>query len=256
MLKLTTFIALFFICSKLFAATEAQSVGHLTDDDYRAAGMFGFKSKMKLAREKRRREFDTAPITASVADEMENDRRATMLRLDIALKRLLTRADGVLRATGHDALADEIKTEYEASYVGFYSRYNEMGDYEPIAEWMVVTHEKIHAAVGDFLCKYFRFHDLFVLAYAPTVVFHPKEFPLDEFKDHLAGHMTSRWTMKHTGLAGMVTWWAVEVVCSGATSGVGIAMFVCGPISSVAELVMNNRIAPPMAERIWKRQND
>ena len=102
-------------------------------------------------------------------------------------------------------------------------------------------------------CQYFHVHDIFILNFAIPVVFKPADFEQADYLDHFAGHPLDLWTWDHHGFAGVVTYWAVNIACGAATAGMGVATFACNPISTLAENVMDRRIAPPLGTKIWTK---
>jgi hypothetical protein len=227
-------------------------------DDFKAAGMFGYRRSdvTEAAREKRNK-VDSEAIMKNFARNLEKDQLAAAKDIDDAIFNLINLAVNVLNVQGHYAIAGDIEVEYLLHYRGAVTAQvlgvKEIGDHPPLSEWLVKVHDKIHDAIGDFLCKYFRFHDIFILNYGLPVVFNPKQYKLNDYKDHFAGHHIWGWFWEHHGVAGVVTYWLVNGVCIGSTYGLGIVTFICGPIASLSENVMDKRIAPPIAERIWKR---
>jgi hypothetical protein len=177
---------------------------------------------------------------------------------DDATRALLNQADAVLRAEGHADLADDIKREFETYYIDSFTRsllfgFTEIGDHPPANEWLDSVHKRIHDKIGDHWCQYFHFHDLEILNRGFPVVFNPDKYDIADYKDHFAGHYIGQFSWLHHGFAGVITYWAVQVTCSGATFGMGAVTFICAPISGLAEHVMDKRIAPPLAERLWLR---
>lgn len=233
----------------------------LTKDDYKVGQRYGYtKRDLRLAYDEKYKSVNQEKIIKQVAFALENDNLRAAEYMDEALSNLLSTADVILRSQGHDDLADEIQTEYMLFYSGAATRQvlgmKEIGDHPPLSEWLKDVHNKIHDALGDFLCKYFHFHDIMILNYGLPVVFSPKQYKLKDYLDHFAGHQIWGWFWEHHGVAGVVTYWVVNGACIGVTYGLGVVTFVCGPIASLAENVMDKSIAPPVGERIWKRAQE
>lgn len=230
-------------------------------DVYEAAKKFKFSAAdvYRLNRE-RKRAVDTYGIALSVANSFEENGILSAQYADEALENLLRRADSVLRAMGHSNVANEIATDYTLFYRGGFMRLfageKEIGDHEPLADWIEKVHSKIEKSIGDFWCKFFHFHDLFILNYGLPVVWEPKKYQLPDYLDHFSGHLIGGFIWDHHGVAGVVSYWIVEGVCSVYTSGFGLITFACSPIASYAEHITDKRIAPPIAERIWQRSNN
>lgn len=176
--------------------------------------------------------------------------------IEETLDNLMGKITVVLMAEGHDKLAEDIGYEYEQHYQKALTRhllgFDEIGDHPPMNEWLDSVHERIHEVLGDFVCQYFRFHDIYILNHGIPVVFRPSAYDLKDYKDHFAGHLIFGWWFEHHGVAGVVAFWLVDGACIAGSYGLGIITFVCTPIASLAEKVMDKHIAPPIAEAIWK----
>lgn len=248
----------------IFATSAMAQVAPESDkppsDSFNAAKQWGYSpvEVYKLNR-KLKSKVDVDAIQYNLGSALEHDKMLLASYMDEAVENLLRRADGVLRATGNMALADEIATDYQLTFRGGVTYQamgpKEIGDHPPISEWLGKIHAKIESAIGEFWCKFFHFHDLYILNHSIPVAFAPSKYDLDDYKDHVAGHLMFGFIWEHHGLAGVVTYWLVEGVCSGFTGGLGLVTFACGPIASYAEHVMDKRIAPPIATRVWKRAN-
>ena len=227
-----------------------------TPTDYDAAKEFGFsKRQVDLSSVGRRLTFSRKAIEDRVAKAME-DRLVYAQESDKALAALIKQAGVVLRARGHASVAKEIEAEYTQYTDAIYQmamQTKEIGDHEAFSEFLISTHDKIETAIGSFWCKYFHFHDLYIINYAVPVVWHPEAYDLTEYLDHFAGHILSQYSWKHHGLAGVVAYWAVNIACMAGTSGMGAVTFACGPIAGLAEHVIDKNVAPPLGKRIWKK---
>lgn len=253
------------ICVVLSQPSFGQSSNsdELTEQDYKAAARYGYNNRFELRRlhNERKRLVNVQRIKDRVSSAMQADDKLEVAAMsDEALQGILRLMDGVLRAEGHDKLADDISTEYIAHYQFMFTNQllgmKEIGDHPPANEWLATVHDRIHAALTDYWCQFFHLHLIMILNHGFPVVLNPSQYELPDYKDHFAGHMKSEWRFVHHGVAGGLTWILVQVACSGATSGMGMATFVCGPISSAAEFAMDKYLAPGMAERVWKKANE
>lgn len=240
------------MCASMLKAED------LSKDDISVGRSYGYTSRdLKSSYAEKSKSVNKDKIISQVAFSFENDNLKAAEYIDESIANLLSTADVILRSQGHDDVADEIQTEYMLVYSGAVTRQilgiKEIGDHPPLSEWLRSAHDKIHDTIGDFLCKYFRFHDLMILNHGIPVVFSPKQYKLKDYLDHFAGHPIWGWFWEHHGVAGVVTYWVVNGVCTGATYGLGIVTFVCGPVASLAENVMDKSIAPPIGKRIWER---
>lgn len=261
---------LFVLLTACICVSMQQSYGadspvtdELKPEDFKAAKRYGFidRIQMKRLHADRKRLVNTDKIKTRIEGLLASDDKLPLAQeADEALEAILYRADAVLRAEGHDKLADEISNEYIANYQNSFTMrllgFKEIGDHPPANEWLDSVHDRIEGAIGEYWCQFFHFHLIFVLNHGFPVVLAPKQYDLPDYSDHFAGHMISDWRFKHHGVAGGLTWIAVQVTCSGATSGLGMATFVCGPISGLAEFGMDKYLAPPLAERIWQRAQE
>ena len=232
-----------------------------TSETYKVAREFGYTNGKEIQRLNKvlKKKINTEAISQDIMTAFQRSDIEAAEKADIALQNLLARADGVLRNKGEPELADEIAYEYQRFYeFGFTKKalgIKEIGDHPPMSEWLDTVHTKIEDAIGNFFCEYFHFHDIYILNHGLPVVFNPKKYDLKDYLDHFSGHLIWGFWWEHHGVAGVVTYWVVEGICAASTSGVGIAVFACGPIAGLAEHVMDKRIAPPIATRIWDRYN-
>lgn len=232
--------------------------------DYNAGHEFTFSrgAVWRLNRQKAR-EVDSEAIALSVSKAMEDPTGLPFARmLDDTLESTIVRGEKALRHFGYEAEADKMAVEFHMAYKNYFVRTNlnggvpvEIGQHPPMNIWVELVHATLHIKLGDFWCQYFRVHDLFVINFAVPVVFKPKGFRLDDYLDHFAGHPLSAFKWDHHGLAGVVTYWTTNIACGAATAGIGMLTFACGPISGLAETVMDRRIAPPIGRRVWNKAN-
>jgi hypothetical protein len=229
--------------------------------DYKIAQRYGYKAKdLRAAYKEARESIDEEAITEEIAHAFENDPFKSAQIVDEAIDNMFKWSFVILRAEGRTDIADTLEFEYSVVYKDYFQRsvlgILEMGDHPPMNEWLKTAHEKIHDVVGDFICKQAHLHDIYVLNQSIPIVFDPKSYKLDDYLDHFAGHLIWGWFWEHHGFAGVVTYWTVNGACIGMTWGLGVVPFVCSPIATLAEDIMDKRIAPPMGERIWKRAQE
>lgn len=253
------FLALFF--GETALAHKSPENDKPTKEVYDIAKKFGYTNKREI--DQAHREAKKNLNVEQINNELKvafKDRYELARKADEALEALLRRADSVLRHTGHDKLADDIFQEYMMYYKGHYQitalGFKEMGDHEPWSEWLTNLHLKIENAVGEVMCEFFHFHDLYIFNHAIVVMIEPELYTLIDYKDHFSGHLIWGWYWEHHGGAGVITYWTVEIACTIMTNGLGIIPFVCSPIASFAEHVMDKTIAPPIATWVWERANE
>lgn len=253
-----------FICSNIALAELERTSEEMTENDTTVAADHRIVVSRKQARSEARKaheRINVEEINAEVLSSLENGYTLDSARLmDRAIANLLTQADTVLRSHGAHRTADEIKSEHLAKFADYYAKGVisglEIGDHDPMSAWLVVVHQKIENALGEFLCSFFHFHDLFVLNYGLPVVFHPASYNFKEYNDSFSGHKTMGFFWIHHGVAGVVTYWISNFVCGGVTAGMGMITFVCGAICGFIESSMDTYLAPPMAQKIWDRANN
>jgi hypothetical protein len=254
-------IVLWALFSTVALAEKVPANDELTPPDYEAAERYGYKNQNELRQlhKKLRRSTKTNEIISAIENDLASDNRLLLgEKLDDTFKHVFNRVNVVLRAEGHGELADEIAHEF-TFYSDHYKRQalgmTDIGDHPPMSEWLVKVHDKIELALGEFWCKFWHFHDIKILNYGIPVVFHPAEYDLADYKDHFAGSLIAGFWWDYHGVAGVITYWAVNLTCSFGTSGIATSLFVCGPIASFAEHVMDKRLAPGFATRIWNKYN-
>jgi hypothetical protein len=242
----------------LFMASLSKADSNeLTTKDYRLAWRYGYSGSDLREAHRVAKKTNTRTITNDFMQSLEHDEFDAAQQADQAMDQLILTAGIYLRAEGHDALADEIGLDYQLKYRGHFTRMflgeKEIGDHPPVSQWIETIHAEIHEAIGDWLCQGSHLHDMYILNHG-NVVFKPSmATDLKDYKDHFAGHLIWGWYWEHHGFAGVVSYWLVNAACTGATSGMGLVTFACGPIAGFAENQVDKRIAPPIAERIWKR---
>jgi hypothetical protein len=230
-------------------------------EDYKVARRYGYlKSDVFEAYRQKKSEVNIDKLNKEIKKKLSGTDfdRATLI--EETLDNLIGRAVLVLSYEGHNSLADDIGYEYEQFYRFALTKHllgiDEIGDHPPMNEWIDSVHERIHDAIGDMLCQYFRFHDIYILNHGIPVVFRPGLYDLKDYKDHFAGHLIWGWWWEHHGVAGVVAFWLVDGACIAGSYGLGVITFVCTPIATLAQNVMDKHIAPPVAEAIWKRAQE
>jgi hypothetical protein len=249
------FLIALLICSTGYAQ-------ELNETDIEAGSKFGF-SALQLRREHlaRRDTVDEKEINEFAANFMAQPTSfATAEMMDTTTARIIQRTVAAMRRFNAFQEATRIEMDYQDHYQHFYAERNlgmkEIGQHPPMSVWMEAVHVAVHIKLGDFWCQYFHTHDLFIVNFATPVVFNPSKFEKLDYLDHFAGHLISRWKWDHHGLAGVVSYWTSTAVCGAATAGLGVVTFVCNPISTFVEEVMDRKIAPPLGGKIWESANN
>lgn len=225
----------------------------LQEQDYKVANEFHYsRLALKIAHKRALSRTNQEAIKQQVYADIDNGRFAQ--RIDSAVDMIIKRTDYALRAKGFSADADEIMSEYQDHAFFLSRKRGDIGDYAAWSEFMVKVHAKAHEKLGDTLCKWLHVHDLFIITYGVPVAFAPADFDLETYQNHFTGIHILGPFWKHYGLAPVVVYWAVNIVCNASSSG--LAAFACSPIATVAEQGFGIYLSPPLGEKIWtKAQN-
>lgn len=248
------FLIAFLICSTGYA----QETDELKEADYRAGGRFGFSSpELRREHKVRRETVDAQKVNEFTGNFMgQPNSLATAEMMDVTTARIIQRTVSAMRRFNAFEDATRIEMDYQNHYQHFYAERNvgmkEIGQHPPMNIWMEAVHVVAHIKLGDFWCQYFHVHDLFIINFATPVVFHPADFDKIDYLDHFSGHLISRWKWDHHGLSGVVSYWTSTAICGAATSGIGVITFVCNPVATFVEELMDRKIAPQIGGRIWE----
>jgi hypothetical protein len=219
-------------------------------------------------------QYVSAPMTEdqrkAIEAQVETDARdleKLAIRTDAALDRIVKLAAWSLRRKGHSADATRIETEYRNYYTrGVYYTYLgveqlELGDHQPLSQWLVTWYDKLESILGPFVMKITHLCDIKILNYGIPVVFHPagwkgEIWDIADYRDHFAGHMEpDGWMFIHHGVAGVAAYWTTWGICVGATWGAGAIVFICTPIGAASEYAMDRWAAPPLSDWVYCRAN-
>ena len=223
---------------------------------------FGLNEEsVKSLRKRHEAQTDDVVISRRVAASFEAEDFMSAVYTDQAMAALINQAANVMEHYGYGREATKIRAEYARDYSTSFAamflddgtRDKEIGDRPPLSKWLDDVHTKIEDSIGEYLCKAFHLHSLYVLNYATPTVFHPELYGKKDYLDAFAGHLIWGFFWEHHGVSGIVTYWLVNTACTMGTSGMGMVAYVCGWISGYAETAMDVRIAPPIGERIWER---
>ena len=251
-------ILLFLLASSVCFANQPTT--QLTPEHYSVAKNFGIydRVKLRLLNRKKAAQIDIdkyARKNEAILSDIKSVEAGRLL--DDTLGRIIERIVNVYEARGDLQTASRIEGEYRIKFLHFYENaaIKEMGDHEYMSKWLHDVHNKIHKELGDQLCNFLHTHDIFILNQGIPVTRAPESYDLPEYTDHFAGHMDGPYYFVHHGVAGVVTYWTINAVCSAGTAGMGAATFACSPIASLAEFAMDKHISPKLALNIWTRYN-
>jgi len=156
-----------------------------------------------------------------------------------------------LRKKGYRTYAEELKTEWHSIKYQFkahlsYRGCRDIGDFDPMSQWLADWYDKIEGAIGKPLCDLLHISDIKTFNYCVPVVFDPC-FPQWDKNDYIEHFATDN---IYHGLSPVVLYWVSYGVCAGATWGLGAFTF-CGPIASGLEYLYEYTIADDLGGKIY-----
>jgi hypothetical protein len=218
------------------------------------------KKQIEKAIKEKKKSINVNAITKDIAYSFEaQDKFASAQYTDEALENIITGIVAVLRQKGFNRDADTIESEYYLKFQGAVSKVvalKEIGSHEPLSQWLLDVHNKVHDLIGEFLCKMTRVHDIWTLSYAIPVMFAPSKYSQEEYRDHFHGHRWIGWIWVHRGGVPIITYWVINGVCGGLTYGMGWVTFVCGPISGFGQTIMEDYFSEDLSDFVWTRANN
>ena len=187
-----------------------------------------------------------------------SDRVETAKKVDKSAQNMIRLAGFMLRKKGFYEKASEIETIYANTYQNYTYMYalggvQDIGDHPPMWEWLDKLEKDLRNLLGDFIMRVTRLEDLRTFNYAIPIVMHPDG---DTRTDPVTLITKLDYKQHFVPFAGALGYWTAWGVCTGATWGLGAVVFICSPIGMIAERVIEQRIAPDMADKIWERYNN
>jgi hypothetical protein len=192
-----------------------------------------------------------------------------------ALDALTSTAHARIRAQGDDELATSLEAEWKAMRKGFAGESYDLGDHAALSAKVADWYAKVEAKLGVTLCEFLHLRDIFTINYAWPVVMHPHADeqwcsetlaaePLDtcrqEYLRHGAGTKYQKnddpYAKPHKtfGLFPVSAYWVTFIACEIGLYG-SDGTFLCGPAATAVEIGTARFIAPPVAGKIWDRNN-
>lgn len=161
-------------------------------------------------------------------------------RTNIALDILLAVAVNKLKREGFEFEAEKIKKEWQENWFGYIVRVRDIGDHDPMSEWLAVTYFKIESLLGPDLMAWLHLDDLWVLNHAIPVLFKPCSLEWDkvEYKKHFVPACS------------VFAYWGTMIPCMVFTTGLGT--FFCSPGAMLSENLMKKFIAPGLSDRVYE----
>ena len=194
-----------------------------------------------------------------IADDIAKGEGRLAARTDEAIAQIIKLGARTLRRKGFTADAYHLEDEYNGYFRGFLERMvksqeRKIGDHKPLSAYLAIAYEILELKLGLTLCSMLHLTDLKTLNYGIPVVFHACTFPMDavtvprkdEYRNHFAGDG------RYAGLVPVISYWVVWGFCEAATWGAGW-FFICSPLGTVCEIVMEKYIAPGLSDRIFDR---
>ncbi len=230
-----------------------------SDELYRPENHGYSEQDTKREIKNKRKQIDVERIAQDIATSFESqDQFASAQYTDEAIENLVMGTIAVLKQYGHTKEADDIEIDYMLKH-----RYSitkalankNMGDHEPLSQFIKVVHEKAHDLLGDFICHMTRIHDLWTLNYAIPVMFAPTKYDQEEFKNHFHGKRFAWFIWQNRGGVPIITYHVINGICGGLTSGLGWITFICGPIGGLGQTVMENHFSEDLSDFVWTRAN-
>lgn len=175
--------------------------------------------------------------------------RAMAEHSDTALRTILKVGILNLRRRGYKEEANALREGFER-FDGEISRIvdkrnRDIGDFEPLIKWLATAYNVLESKLGYQLCYNLRLSDIKSLNYGLPEVFNPCLHNELEFEKHFIHDS------KYRGVAPVVTYWVTVAGCSIGTYAAGIIFPICSPIGMVTEWVMDRKLAPYLAPKIY-----
>ncbi|MBU6375721.1 MAG: hypothetical protein KGQ59_06985 [Bdellovibrionales bacterium] len=187
-------------------------------------------------------EYDPKEDVAEITRQLNDSRFEE--KLQVAISGLIATAVERLEQEGHQDLADEISGEWVQVAATNFSAFGllDLGDHQPLNQWLARTYSKIESKLGPTICKVLGLYDLKILNYAIPVVFRPNggggdSWDKEEYRKHFVP------------FSGVVTYWSVNVSCR--VWAVGLWVRGCGIAAAISRFSMEKWIAPYVSDRVY-----
>lgn len=153
-----------------------------------------------------------------------------------------------LAREGHPKEAETMLKEWESKFHGYLVIQMDwgQGDHKPLSEWIDSKYKVMEFLLGKELMHLTRLEDLQILNVCIPVVLFCEDL-VDEFE--YSNHFVRDPQYPRNGLAPVVTYWVSFFTCVGFTWGMAFPW--CGPISTGAEYISLNWLAPKLNAPLW-----
>lgn len=152
-----------------------------------------------------------------------------------------------LRRKGYPETAQMIEAiwrHYDGRLIDLALGSRDIGWFEPISDALALIYDLTESKLGYDVCHALRIDDLKTINFALRVAFRPCYYGFDEYFKHMVVDP------KYRGLLPVLSYWSIVIGCSYATYGIGYP-FICSPAAYVIEKVVQNRIAPKVADKLY-----
>lgn len=193
------------------------------------------------------------------AKEAKNDAKMKRLalRTDKAIRQIILHSVDRLKRKGFKKEANEILWTYDDKFQNYLERitvedkFRNIGDFEPLSNFLEETYLKIEALIGKEACELLRITDLRALNFEIPVCFDPcnPKWNVLEFGYHFAGGPDKNGNYTQ-GLLPITSYWLTIAGCSYLTLGTGYWL-ICSPIASIAEYEIAQYVAPPLGAMLY-----
>ena len=166
---------------------------------------------------------------------------------NLAIRNIIKLAVKNMRRRGYlkeARLVEDGWKNYDGNLVDIALKKRNIGDFEPISEYLAMAYEIMELTLGYDICWLLRLTDLKTINHGLRVCFRPCQFGYDNFYEHLVHDE------KYRGLGPVVAYWSVVIGCSMGTYGIGY-FFICSPIGLAVEVGVDRYVAPKMAPKLF-----
>lgn len=162
-----------------------------------------------------------------------------------ALGFAIDHAANVLEKHGEVHFAQKIRDDWNdyASHVSN-SDFLDIGDYEPLSQWLATIYKKLESVVGQEVLKKSYLSDIYVFNYGTPVVFQPSGDSRNEDtwdKDEYRLHFIP--------FSGAVAYWALRGTCQFVLKEPG---FICKQAAKGFRVAMVKYIAPKVSDKVYE----
>lgn len=133
-------------------------------------------------------------------------------------------------------------------YAQEYENSRKITDFAPWNTELAMLYLVLEAKLTYQTAYTLRITDLATFLWTPPVVFHPCDKGEQEFFYHFAHDLDGH----YRSFAPTVSYWLTAIGCQIATYGAGY-FFICSPISTVVEKIVDAKVAPWLSPKIYAR---